>query len=65
MGLNPRIPGSPPGPKADTQTLSHPGVPKLARLKLVRWKNNGKNLKSQKTTRFEKVSDKPKGLTYI
>ena len=26
-GLYPRTPGSPPEPKADTQPLSHPGVP--------------------------------------
>ena len=26
MGLNPRIPGSRPEPKADAQSLSHPGV---------------------------------------
>ena len=28
--LNPRTPGSPSKPKADTQPLSHPGVPQLA-----------------------------------
>ena len=28
-GLNPRTPGSCPEPKADTQPLSHPGVPKV------------------------------------
>ena len=27
MGLDPGTPGSHPGPKADTQPLSHPGVP--------------------------------------
>ena len=27
VGLNPRTLGSHPGPKADTQPLSHPGVP--------------------------------------
>ena len=27
MGLNPGTPGSCPEPKADTQPLSHPGVP--------------------------------------
>ena len=29
-GLDPRIPGSQPEPKADTQPLSHPGVPHLS-----------------------------------
>ena len=29
VGLNPRTPGSCPGPKADTQLLSHPGIPKF------------------------------------
>ena len=32
VGLDPRTPGSLPGPKADTQPLSHPGVPKCALL---------------------------------
>ena len=27
MGLDPRTPGSCPGPKADAQLLSHPGIP--------------------------------------
>ena len=27
MGLDPRTPGSRPEPKADTQPLSHPGIP--------------------------------------
>ena len=27
VGLNPRTPGSHPGPKAGTQPLSHPGIP--------------------------------------
>ena len=27
VGLDPRTPGSCPGPKADAQLLSHPGVP--------------------------------------
>ena len=27
MGLNPRTPGSCPGPKAGTKLLSHPGIP--------------------------------------
>ena len=27
MGLNPGIPGLPPEPKVDTQSLSHPGAP--------------------------------------
>ena len=27
VGLDPRTPGSHPGPKADAQLLSHPGVP--------------------------------------
>ena len=27
VGLDPRTPGSHPGPKADAQPLSHPGVP--------------------------------------
>ena len=30
MGLNPGTPGSCPGPKADTQPLSHPGAPNLS-----------------------------------
>ena len=29
VGLNPRIPGSCPEPKADAQQLSHPGMPGL------------------------------------
>ncbi|CAD7685649.1 unnamed protein product [Nyctereutes procyonoides] len=29
VGLNPRTPGSPPEPKADTQPLSHPGIPRF------------------------------------
>ena len=29
VGLDPRTPGSRPGPKADAQLLSHPGVPDL------------------------------------
>ena len=29
MGLDPRSPGSHPGPKADAKPLSHPGIPKL------------------------------------
>ena len=29
VGLNPETPGSRPGPKADAQPLSHPGVPKI------------------------------------
>ena len=29
VGLNPRTPGSYPGPKADAQPLSHPGIPIL------------------------------------
>ena len=28
VGLDPRTPGSCPEPKADAQTLSHPGIPK-------------------------------------
>ena len=32
--LDPRTPGSRPGPKADAQLLSHPGVPKYQTLKL-------------------------------
>ena len=27
MGLDPRTPGSCPGPKADARPLSHPGIP--------------------------------------
>ena len=27
VGLDPRTPGSHPGPKADAQPLSHPGIP--------------------------------------
>ena len=27
VGLDPRAPGSHPEPKADAQTLSHPGIP--------------------------------------
>ena len=29
VGLDPRTPGSRPGPKGGTQLLSHPGVPKI------------------------------------
>ena len=29
MGLNPRTPGSCPGPKAGTKSLSHPGIPRI------------------------------------
>ena len=29
MGLDPGTPGSCPGPKADAQPLSHPGVPAI------------------------------------
>ena len=29
IGLDPRTPGSQPEPKADTQPLSHPGVPRF------------------------------------
>ena len=29
VGLNPGTPGSCPGPKADAQQLSHPGVPEV------------------------------------
>ena len=29
VGLDPRTPGSHPGPKADAQPLSHPGTPKV------------------------------------
>ena len=29
VGLNPGYPGSRPGPKADAQPLSHPGVPSV------------------------------------
>ena len=28
-GLDPRTPGSPPEPKADTQPLSDPGIPRV------------------------------------
>ena len=34
VGLNPRTPGSHPGPKADTQPLSHPGAPSLSTLEV-------------------------------
>ena len=34
VGLDPGIPGSHPGPKADTQLLSHPGVPNPTLLSL-------------------------------
>ena len=30
VGLDPRIPGSWPQPKADAQPLSHPGIPGMA-----------------------------------
>ena len=33
MGLDPGTPGSRPEPKADTQVLSHPGVPEPSSLK--------------------------------
>ena len=29
VGLDPRTPGSHPGPKADAQLLSYPGIPKF------------------------------------
>ena len=29
MGLDPRIPGSHPGPKAGAKLLSHPGIPHI------------------------------------
>ena len=32
-GLHPRMLGSHPEPKADAQTLSHPGIPKMVILK--------------------------------
>ena len=32
--LDPRTPGSSPGPKADAQPLSHPGIPKIVFLKV-------------------------------
>ena len=34
VGLNPGTPGSHPEPKADTQPLSHPDVPKLVLMSL-------------------------------
>ena len=36
VGLNPGTPGSHPEPKADAQPLSHPSVPILAHLRLIR-----------------------------
>ena len=33
VGLNPRSPGSRPGPKAGAKPLRHPGIPKLCFLK--------------------------------
>ena len=35
VGLDPRTPASRPGLKADTQPLSHPGIPRLILLKMV------------------------------
>ena len=32
VGLDPRIPGSRPEPKADAQSLSHPGIPVMKKL---------------------------------
>ena len=32
VGLDPRTPGSCPGPNADAQPLSHPGIPTLGTL---------------------------------
>ena len=41
VGLDPRTPGSCPGPKAGTKPLSHPGIPrrgrKLSVVKLYNW----------------------------
>ena len=36
VGLDPRTPGSGPEPKADTQLLSHPGIPTPLILKNIR-----------------------------
>ena len=36
VGLDPRTPGSCPGPKADAQLLSHPGVPRFTVLDATR-----------------------------
>ena len=33
VGLDPRTPGSGPGPKAGTKLLSHPGIPSVLILK--------------------------------
>ena len=35
VGLDPRTPGSCPGPKTGTKLLSHPGIPGLSVLKLL------------------------------
>ena len=41
VGLDPRTPGSCPEPKADTQLLSHPGIPGMTSLRenflFARW----------------------------
>ena len=42
MGLDPRIPGSRPGLKADAQPLSHPGIPENIVFKhLFDWPKRG------------------------
>ena len=41
VGLKPRTPGSCPGPKVDTQPLSHPGVP----LQFHSWGRRGEEKK--------------------
>ena len=35
VGLNPRTPGSHPGPEAGTKPLKHPGIPMLGKLKII------------------------------
>ena len=48
MGIDPRTPGSQPGPKADAQPLSHPGTPETMILmmsvfssKIMKSRDNG------------------------
>ena len=37
VGLDPRTPGSRPGLKADAQLLSHPGIPTILSLYMIRY----------------------------
>ena len=62
VGLDPRSPGSSPGPKADAQPLSHPGVPVFILSFHSNLKGIGQSLKS--STSFDEsniVTIKDKG----